>query len=549
MKKKVLALSVAGIFGGLSSATMAQVIVDDALQFSNSGTGNILLVPYYSAQNGNATLLSIVNTDTVNGKALKVRFRGASNSDDVFDFQLYMSPADVFTATIAAGPDGGAAFNTADNSCTLPTSVNQSFVTSRVLNADPAQTLEGYVEILNMADIPPRTGTFQLYPRIKHVNGVAPCDLPTLVSPAGYNLADRLLANDYTPTFQASEDRAGVPGAWFVEPTGGLFANWTILNVPQAAAWAGTAAAVEPVPGEDTQVVWWPQTAEPVPETDVAFFTADPLLRGGAIGNTPVGPTVEAAFYDLPDLSTLYTTQLIGQPINFEVAPSYQAVQLTGALAVSSVMNEFATPQDDLAIGTDWVFALPTRRYFVAMDYEATAANRLIRNPEITAHNDGLAARYFRTGTGGNTFVNPLDPFQICVTTDGSRQWDREETTPGAATPGFVISPGIPNQPSVVAFCGEASVLNFAQTDEAPLSVLGGAISANTVTGPYNNGWTRITTTNNGLGLPVLGQSFVRASVPGAAEGTVANFGASWDHRYVRVPRSSTIITSPVTAD
>jgi len=71
MKKSILASSIAAAVFGLGAVTGAQA------------AGDILLVPYFSAQGANATLLSIVNTDTVNGKAVKVRFRGAANSDDL----------------------------------------------------------------------------------------------------------------------------------------------------------------------------------------------------------------------------------------------------------------------------------------------------------------------------------------------------------------------------------------------------------------------------------------------------------------------------------
>ena len=61
------------------------------LQPTPDGIGHILLVPYFSTNNGNTTLLSIVNTDVTNGKAVKVRFRSAANSDDIFDFQVYQA--------------------------------------------------------------------------------------------------------------------------------------------------------------------------------------------------------------------------------------------------------------------------------------------------------------------------------------------------------------------------------------------------------------------------------------------------------------------------
>ena len=191
MKKNVLALSIAAMIGGLgfAGAASAQLAVNE------SGHGHMLLVPYYTAQNGNMTVFHVVNTDTVNGKAVKVRFRGASNSDDVLDFQVFMSPGDVWTAAVTQGSDGVANLVTADGTCTLPAiakGVAVPFVQDRLPStmsaADKASnTREGYVEIFNMADIDSSKQTVYggvgnavpvnapLYTAIKHVNGVAPC--------------------------------------------------------------------------------------------------------------------------------------------------------------------------------------------------------------------------------------------------------------------------------------------------------------------------------------------------------------------------------------
>jgi len=74
--------------GGVDAATQLVVNTD--------GIGHINLIPYYTVQSGYDTYINIVNTDMKNGKAVKVRFRGASNSDDVFDFTLLLSPGDKF---------------------------------------------------------------------------------------------------------------------------------------------------------------------------------------------------------------------------------------------------------------------------------------------------------------------------------------------------------------------------------------------------------------------------------------------------------------------
>ncbi|NOJ99658.1 cell surface protein, partial [Corallococcus coralloides] len=108
MKKNVLALIIAAMIGGLgfAGAASADVVVGAApltvtnatsMSFAEGGVGHALLVPYFNAQNGNMTVLHVVNTDTSNGKAVKVRFRGALNSDDILDFQVFMSPGDVWT--------------------------------------------------------------------------------------------------------------------------------------------------------------------------------------------------------------------------------------------------------------------------------------------------------------------------------------------------------------------------------------------------------------------------------------------------------------------
>ena len=151
MKKNVLALSIAAMVGGLGFAGAAAAAPTFAV--NESGTGHILLAPYYNAQNGNMSVFHLTNTDTV-GKAVKVRFRGASNSDDVLDFQVFMSPGDVWTAAVTADASGLAQLVTSDNTCTLPriaAGTPVKFVTDRLSKKDwtaadkAAQTREGYV--------------------------------------------------------------------------------------------------------------------------------------------------------------------------------------------------------------------------------------------------------------------------------------------------------------------------------------------------------------------------------------------------------------------
>ena len=517
MKKNVLALSIAAMIGGLGFAGAASAVVlkgtgvgsatvsgyslaagaetmtigtGVGLSVDAGGTGHALVVPYFNAQNGNMTVLHVVNTDTARGKAVKVRFRGAANSDDILDFQVFMSPGDVWTGAVTAGADGVAQLVTADNTCTLPTltpGVAQPFITSRLnpaLTGDALanQTREGYVEIFNMADIPANPATTSLYTAIKHVNGKAPCT------------ASALNATLTNFTTEAAATTAG-----FAAPTGTLMGDWYIINVAQTTTFSGAATAVVAT----NAGVSAPSNFVHFPQLDSAAVaagnTADPLLLSGAV--TP-------AFYDLPDLSTPFVTA------PGSGAAVAQANLLSAALAVKSVTNQYANDAS-ITAKTDWVFSMPTRRYSVAMNYAKNNATPKVDGREFTA----LAGNYF---TAANTAVSGQ---LICVTSTGQSFWDREENT---KTSGAVFSPGTVAK---TQFCGETSVLSFA---DAGTSVLGASVARQNVTGAYVNGWSNVVTTGNGNGLPILGASFIKLTNPQASAGMSGTYGITWPHRFTK---------------
>lgn len=512
MKKNVLALSIAALIGGVgfTGAASAGVSISEstgvtstALEVSANGVGHILLVPYFSTQNGNVSLLNITNTDTKNGKAVKLRYRGASNSDDIYDITIYLSPGDMWSANVSQ-VNGVSTLVTNDNSCTLPASVNAPFSTERVLNKDPAQTLEGYIEILNMADVPPTLasnaagtlGTTEnpLFKATKHVNGKAPCG----------DIADQkqdLQAYDTTD-----------PNSWNVRgynyPSGGLMANWSIINLSKAGSFTGEATAIAAtstagVPGTG-RIVFSPQEEdETITQTHAEALTADPLLRG-------LTPVVAPKNYDFPDLSTPY--------VNGTTNPSLQAEMLSDALATNSITNEYMT-SPDVGFATDWTFSMPSRRYAVAMNYNGTGT--IVQ---------GGSTKYFdSTIPGGNVTKSG---YQICVKAKAAdlAYYNTEEGT--KAPGGYVISP----QPAGlgVSFCGETSVLAFNLAGfgaTTPTGVLGAMIARQNLrtmkntTDFYTDGWMSLQTPGKGDGLPVIGHAFVKAL------GTSASLGGIWKHR------------------
>ena len=594
MKKNVLALSITAALVGLTGGAQAMTNLGGASatvsEFNGGGPGHKLIVPYFSTQNNNNTLLNIVNTDLANGKAVKVRFRGAANSDDIFDFQVFLSPGDVWTAQINQGLDGRSRFTTNDLTCTKPDKSvlnNTSFVTDRLdttlTTAQKANgTHEGYIEILNMADIPKvargagpgpvadvdaeTTSGFAaagvdnpLYTAIKHVKGVAPCatigapGTGTAASSAAWAYLD---ANNLT--YGAGPNNATQAG--LLPPTTGLMANWTIINVVGAAAYSGEATAVENrdvlgvqgtsptagVVGERVNlgnVVYWPQTAVPVDpvvgvSTEAEKFTADALFRKANVftaGSTNV-PTasgaaaIAAAYYDMPDLSTPYNKTAI--------TPLAQAVALSGALATRNIRNEFITDKV-ISATTDWTFSQPTRRYSTAFNYGFPTTTPLVddgrRFTDLFA-NTFATAYYAPVNTIVSSATNG-NGRQICVTATGISlaQYDREETKPGVAAIGVVISPSTPAAAAKLTFCGEASVLSFNNGGilAAGTGSLKASVAVQDADVTYGDGWATITTpaaTANLIGLPVVGSAYVRAV--GSSGGQT--FGAEYQHRLQR---------------
>ena len=90
-----------------------------AMYLNHQGIGETLIFPFYSAENGFATLLNLANA-TPDYKAVKVRIVEAQNSQEVLDFNLYLSPEDHFSFAISTTEAGGARLVTADQSCTVP---------------------------------------------------------------------------------------------------------------------------------------------------------------------------------------------------------------------------------------------------------------------------------------------------------------------------------------------------------------------------------------------------------------------------------------------
>ncbi len=332
MKRNSLTTAVvAGIAGIAGFAGLA-----NAVDLNPDGVGQVLLYPYYTVRNGQDTLISVVNTDTVNGKAVKVRFLEGYNSREVLDFNLYLSAADVWTAAISDNGAGGAQINTIDTSCVdfIP-AWPQNFLTGGFdgsgisggvpIPADKGpktadRTKEGYVEMILMGDIPPPPNALGTVITHKQ-NGSSDGGVPT----CGGILA-------------AGDDAAIV--AALAPPTSGLFGGGWIADVSRGIAYSYNADAIEGF----NYLVNYTGPSDLTPTLQDAFtnpVTANPALMGQA-----------RAFVFGEDGTLLRSDYALGEDA------------VSAVFMADSIYNEYMI---NSAIGgaSDWVVTFPTKRFYV----------------------------------------------------------------------------------------------------------------------------------------------------------------------------------------
>jgi len=302
-KKALAAAVVAGL--GVGSA--------EAVYQDPNGLGQTLIYPYYTVQQvgGKAmnTLVSVVNT-TSSGKVLKVRFREGKASQEVLDFNLFLSPNDVWTAAVVDSGSGGRLLSF-DKSCTNPaipaTGVdfrNLAYVGDGAGNGLD-RTREGYLEILELATvIGPALNA------ITHNSAGVPANC------AAVRTAD-----------------GSLPANQMAAPTGGISGTGTIVNVAQGSDIGYNAVALAAF----REAVNSPTLAT---ETN-NMLDADPFAL--VVGSFP------RTFVDHAD---------------FNRAGFAGVDAVSATMMHSSVINEFVL-ESTTRSNTDWVLTFPTKRYYV----------------------------------------------------------------------------------------------------------------------------------------------------------------------------------------
>jgi hypothetical protein len=310
MKKKLLSMAVVAAFAG--GATTAQ-----AVHVNPDGLGQVLIYPFYSVEGGNDTYINIVNT-TNQVKAVKVRFLEGMNSQEVLDFNLYLSPFDHWSAAVTRGAGEAAIMRTADNSCTVPAIPGQwrGLPELRVLRRSGRRT----------AWIAPGKATWKSSRWVwsmalsaanaTHDNGRCTPYLPvTCVTPGQ---SGNTWANNPSPQMD-------------LPASGGLYGYGVLINVPEGTNGTYSATAID---GYTSLIV----------HTDPGSLT--PSLAGA------------------DDVSFVFSDGDIVEFDWFGTDPSPGLNAVSSVLMKNAIMNDFVL-DPGLAAGTDWVVTFPTKRDYV----------------------------------------------------------------------------------------------------------------------------------------------------------------------------------------
>ncbi len=567
-RKNLTAAVLAGLAGVAGLAATAQ-----AVNLNPDGLGQVLIYPYYNTNDGNQTILSVVNT-TDQAKAVKVRFHEGYNSREVLDFNLYLSMYDVWVAAAADDGAGTPTLYIPDTSCTVPYLYGNSVEAGETMGVqeflpyaytgdyedggptDISRAAEGYFAMIEMGVLTndsARAATTKLPKRIGSADAVTHG-----LNEDGESVPENCqqLVDNWTEYGGAKPDP--MDGMWFDEAEasasgwqattdtkrnrGGLFGGAAVVNTANGTMFSYDAKAIQ---GYDKSV----DGVHAVPGT--------------------IHPSMD-------DGDQKTATIFFGTPSNEAVDLFYS--RSIGAISAvfmhDNVMNEFTT-EEDLFASTDWVFTFPTKAFYVDSDKTGVSVEYIpdAGDPGCNfwepgdfyppGDKDGVIdpIKYPSWATCDYvkvTYGNIIPPFtdsfdgKACETVYFT-DWDREESPSNPTTPGNnppIVSPPppggtTPKGPPPFQLCYETNVLRFGDGVVFDSDLLA------TVTNIPADGWAKIsmslkaTKAGNGLsigdemhqdenglvGLPVTGFAAQEYENEYLTGGVIAHYGGLFQHK------------------
>lgn len=339
MKKRLLLSAVATALTAVGTAHAVNVNPD--------GLGQVLLYPYFTVQNDFTTAVHVVNT-TTQAKAVKVRFLEGKNSQEVLDFNLYLSPEDVWTGVVIRDEVNGARVISGDTSCIAPRQLGASgeafrtFEFASEVNEDPDdlgavdRRREGYVELIEMGVLSDATQIAA----VTHTSAGVPLDCSVIT---------------------AADFASNVP---VTPPTGGLFGTGHLISVNGGVRTSFNAVALD-------------NFVEGVNLWSISGSTSPSLADVNTVA-------------DIIDGNTVVAFDNLANPID----------NVSAVLTHDAIYNEYVIDAGRVS-KTDWVITFPTKRFYVNTSTPSPFQNVWSSEDLEACHN--VSFRYFDREEQGQT--------------------------------------------------------------------------------------------------------------------------------------------------
>jgi len=290
-----------------------------AVTLARNGIGQALIYPFYTVDNSQDTLISVVNPTEIS-KAVQVSFLEGHAGQHVLDLIVFLRPHDVWTAAVSQISDtGGARLHTSDTSCTLPpvptdgldfSSASYDGSSGQGNDGGPfdiTRLREGLINLIAGGDIVPASPTdLAITHRVDFIGGVAPPDCASL-----------------DPVHFYSD---------LVAPTGGIYGSGSVINVGVGTLFAYNADAL-------------------------ADFTRTMLFHAF----THVPPSLEDA--NTGSLFLGVNSQIVdesGRPLFLAFNDAITAV--SSVFMADAIYNDYLVDAS-LGAASDWVITFPTKHY------------------------------------------------------------------------------------------------------------------------------------------------------------------------------------------
>ncbi|MEH6610849.1 MAG: hypothetical protein V7696_15890 [Halioglobus sp.] len=544
-----------GLVAAVAAATAGYTGVTQAQTFAGTGLGDAAVVPYYTVQGDFVTGVHITNT-SAETQVVKLRYRRASDSMDALDFNIIMSPYDMWTGSIR-DVDGTIRVGTTDTSCTAPQTVADTGI-AEMGDIFREGAEEGYIEIIGMGSASAATAPW-IYLGSLHTPLGTPVDCGSVetnffrnattgpsagpgVAPLGIGVLSDTLSN------QACSEIIGS----IASPT------WTSCAAATAGLTnginaGGTASNNLGDTGNVLNVTYFVRSAETGTEfgsraVHIADFNASAMMSNQEI--IVIGSTDYYSF--------LYPNLDGGSPVGTATG-RFNGVRT--ALGAQEVINEWSTNAAN-AVSTDWVVTMPGQYLMLNLrDYTTI----LDAGGDIDDCLNAAQAAAVPAASGGP--LDTCDARDLPVTVD-IEFWDREEQQVTTPQGGLVISPQTTDRPDSALLENEVNVIEWTDGTNAPVLDSAYATSFNVAALGSPNGWAQLSVTADAttgkvqaiyqpaLDTPAVDApvNFVPVADAGAsvpivgfaawertfANNAAASYGRIIDHAYINAAASGT---------